>query len=42
VKPHRASDIHPAGLADDIDGDCEIDFEDFRLTAVHWCEERRE
>ena len=26
-------------VAGDVNGDCEIDFEDFRLMALHWCEE---
>ena len=26
-------------VAGDINGDCEIDFEDFRLMALHWCED---
>ena len=26
-------------VAGDINGDCEINFEDFRLMALHWCEE---
>jgi hypothetical protein len=26
-------------LAPDINGDCEVDFEDFKLMALHWCED---
>ena len=26
-------------MAGDVNGDCEIDFEDFRLMALHWCED---
>ena len=26
-------------VAGDINGDCEINFEDFRLMALHWCED---
>jgi len=26
-------------MAGDVNGDCEINFEDFRLMALHWCEE---
>ena len=26
-------------MAGDINGDCEINFEDFRLMALHWCED---
>jgi hypothetical protein len=27
-------------VAGDINGDCKVDFEDFRLMALHWLEER--
>ena len=26
-------------VAGDINGDCEVNFEDFRLMALHWCED---
>jgi len=26
-------------IAGDVNGDCEINFEDFRLLALHWCED---
>ena len=26
-------------MAGDINGDCEVDFDDFRLMALHWCED---
>ena len=26
-------------VAGDINGDCEVDFRDFQLMALHWCED---